>query len=60
LAYVAVAAFWLLAPKSPEAHQAAPPVPVIHEVKVVPPVLEQLDALDLRPSAEGRTGEQEF
>jgi hypothetical protein len=60
LAYVAVAAFWVLAPKDPELRQSAAPTPVVHEVKVVPPVVEQLDALDLRPSAQGSTGEQEF
>jgi hypothetical protein len=33
---------------------------VAHEVKTLEPAVEQLDALDLRPSSQGSTGEQEF
>ena len=60
LAYAAAVAFFFLAPKSPDPQQAAPATNVGHEVKVPAPVVEQLDALDLRPSTQGRTGEQEF
>lgn len=60
LAYAAVAAFFLLAPKSPDIQQAPSSTPVAHEVKATAPVVEQLDALDLRSTTQGRTGEQEF
>jgi hypothetical protein len=60
LAYAAVAAFFLLAPKGPEVQQAPTPTQVAHEVKTLEPAVEQLDALDLRPSSQGSTGEQEF
>lgn len=60
LAYAAAAAFFLLAPKSPDVQQAPAATTVGHEVKATAPVVEQLDALDLRSTTQGRTGEQEF
>ncbi len=60
LAYAAVVAFFLLAPKGAEMPQTATPTPVAHEVKSIEPTVEQLNALDLRPSSQGSTGEQEF
>ena len=60
LAYSAAAAFFLLAPKSPDIQQTPSSTPVGHEVKATVPVVEQLDALDLRSTTQGRTGEQEF
>lgn len=60
LAYATLVAFFFLAPKSPDRQQAPPATNVGHEVKVPAPIVEQLDALDLRPSTQGRTGEQEF
>ncbi len=60
LAYATVTAMFLLVPDAaPE--QAAPPVPVHYKVAPAEPAaVEQLDALDLRPSSQGSTGEQEF
>ena len=60
LAYAALAAVWLLAPKDSDFQQPPAPTNVGHEVKAQAPVVEQLDALDLRPSTQGSTGEQEF
>lgn len=59
LAYAAIAAVWLLNPESAQVQQAPPATNVGHEVKAPAP-MEQLDALDLRPSTQGSTGEQEF
>lgn len=60
LAYAAIAAFVLLIPQEQEVG-ASPATNVGHEVKTdEPAVVEQLDALDLRPSTQGSTGEQEF
>lgn len=60
LAYAAAAAFFLLAPKSPEVQKSSGATTVGHEVKATPQVVEQLDELDLRSTTQGRTGEQEF
>ncbi len=60
LAYATVAALFLLVPDAPR-EQAAPPVPVHYKVAPAEPAaVEQLDALDLGPSSQGSTGEQEF
>lgn len=60
LAYAAAAAFFLLAPKSPDVPQAPAATTVGHQVKATPQVVEQLNALDLRSTAQGQIGEQEF
>lgn len=60
LAYAAAAAIFLLVPEGQQAQPLPPATNVGHEVKASAPVLEQLDALDLRPSTQGSTGEQEF
>ena len=61
LAYVGIVSLFLLVPKGSQVQPNAAPTPVGHEVKSSEPVtVEQLDALDLRPAAQGRTGEQEF
>lgn len=61
LAYASVMALFLLAPDSAPEQGAPAPTPVAHEVKSIEPAtVEQLEALDLRPSTQGRTGEQEF
>ncbi len=59
MAYAAIAAVWLLAPKGADT-QPPPAINVGHEVKSPAPAVEQLDALDLRSTTQGRTGEQEF
>jgi hypothetical protein len=59
MAYAAIAAVWLLAPRGADT-QPPPAINVGHEVKAPAPVVEQLDALDLRSTTQGRTGEQEF
>jgi hypothetical protein len=60
LAYATVMALFLLAPDSTQV-QPAPSVPVNYKVAPAEPAaVEQLDALDLRPSSQGSTGEQEF
>lgn len=60
LAYATVAALLLTVPSGEKAALPAA-TPVSHEMKSIEPAtVEQLDALDLRPSAQGRTGEQEF
>lgn len=60
LAYASAAVLFLLVPKGPDAQQLPSATNVGHEVKASAPVVEQLDALDLRPSTQGSTGEQEF
>lgn len=60
LAYASAAALFLMVPQSPDAQQLPSATNVGHEVKSKPLVVEQLDALDLRPSTQGSTGEQEF
>lgn len=61
LAYASVMALFLLAPDGGQVKQSPAMTPVGHEVKSVAPAsVEQLEALDLRPSSQGRTGEQEF
>lgn len=53
-------ALFLLSP-DPVQVQQAPIVPAKYQVQPAEPaVIEQLDALDLRPSSQGTTGEQEF
>jgi hypothetical protein len=60
LAYATMAALMLTIPRGQEVVPAAP-TPVSHEVKSdMPTKVEQLEALDLRPSTQGSTGEQEF
>lgn len=60
LAYATVMALFLLAPDTAPV-QSAPSVPVNYKVAPAEPaVVEQLEALDLRPSSQGSTGEQEF
>lgn len=60
LAYATVMALFLLSP-DPVQVQQAPVVPAKYQVQPAEPaVIEQLDALDLRPSSQGTTGEQEF
>jgi hypothetical protein len=60
LAYAAVAACVLLIPREQET-VTTPPTNVGHEVKLDESApIEQLKALDLRPSTQGSTGEQEF
>ncbi|MCW1884477.1 hypothetical protein OKA04_07020 [Luteolibacter flavescens] len=61
LAYATVVAVMMTAPRGAEEVSSPAPTPVSHEMKSVPPAaFEQLDALDLRPSTQGSTGEQEF
>jgi hypothetical protein len=61
LAYAAVMALFLLAPDTGSEPGAPATTPVGHEVKSSEPAaVEQLEALDLRPSTQGSTGEQEF
>ena len=60
LAYATIVAIAMTVPRGQEVIPAAT-TPVSHEVKSIEPTaVEQLDALDLRPSTQGRTGEQEF
>jgi hypothetical protein len=60
LAYAGAAALFLLSP-SPVQVQPAPTVPARYQVEPAEPTaVEQLDAVDLRPSSQGSTGEQEF
>jgi hypothetical protein len=59
MAYVAIAAVWLLVPRGADT-KPPPATNVGHDVRVPAPVVEQLDALDLRSTTQGRTGEQEF
>lgn len=60
VAYAAVAAVFLLSPEAAEV-QPVPVAPVDFKVEPVPAeVMEQLEELDLRPSTQGRTGEQVF
>jgi hypothetical protein len=59
-AYATIVAIAMTVPRGQEVVPAAT-TPVSHEVKTIEPAaVEQLDALDLRPSTQGRTGEQEF
>lgn len=61
LAYASVMALFLLAPDTGSDAGAPATTPVGHEVKSSEPAaVEQLEALDLRPSTQGSTGEQEF
>jgi hypothetical protein len=54
-------ALFLLAPDTGSDAGAPATTPVGHEVKSSEPAaVEQLEALDLRPSTQGSTGEQEF
>ena len=60
LAYATVAALWITVPRDQEVIPTGV-TPVSHEVNSIEPAaVEQLDALDLRPSTQGSTGEQEF
>lgn len=61
LAYASVAAVMLLAPGDVE-KENTPVSPVNYQVvpAPAPPVVEQLDQLDLSPSTQGSTGEQVF
>ncbi|HEY1123140.1 MAG TPA: hypothetical protein VGE67_16120 [Haloferula sp.] len=60
LAYATIVAIAMTVPRGQEVVPTAT-TPVSHEVKSIEPAaVEQLDALDLRPSTQGRTGEQEF
>jgi hypothetical protein len=60
LAYAGAAALFLLSP-SPVHVQPSPAVPAKYQVEPAEPTpVEQLDAVDLRPSSQGTTGEQEF
>jgi hypothetical protein len=60
LAYAAAAALFLLSP-NPVQVQPAPPVPAAYQVEPAESVpVQQLDAIDLRPTSKGTTGEQEF
>ncbi len=61
LAYAAVMAAFLLSAPSGEQVGNLPATNVGHEIRSVEPIqVEQLQSLDLRPSSEGSTGEQEF
>lgn len=61
LAYASVMALFLLVPDGGTDGGAPAATPVGHEVKPLDPTeVEQLEALDLRPSTQGSTGEQEF
>jgi len=60
LAYATIVAVAMTVPRGQDVVPAAS-TPVSHEVKSIEPAaVEQLDALDLRPSTQGKTGEQEF
>ncbi|WP_367871626.1 hypothetical protein [Luteolibacter sp. Populi] len=60
LAYAGVAALFLLSPNSVQV-QPTPIAPAMYKVEPAEPLkVEQLDALDWRPSSQGTTGEQEF
>ena len=60
LAYAGAAALFLLSP-NPVQVQPSSAVPAKYQVEPAEPtVVEQLDAVDLRPSSQGTTGEQEF
>jgi len=60
LAYAGVAALFLLSPNSVQV-QPTPISPAKYQVEPAEPLkVEQLDALDWRPSSPGTTGEQEF
>lgn len=60
LAYATVVALMMTVPREQEV-QPSPATNVSHEVKSnESAAVEQLDALDLRPSTQGSTGEQEF
>jgi hypothetical protein len=61
LAYVGIVSLFLLVPKGTQVQPNPGATQIGHEVKsAAPATVEQLDALDLRPSTQGRTGEQEF
>lgn len=61
LAYVGIVSLFLLVPKGSQVQPNPGAIQIGHEVKpAVPATVEQLDALDLRPATQGRTGEQEF
>ena len=61
VAYASVAAVFLLNPRDPVRENLAP-VPASYQVvpAPAPPVIEQLDQLDLSPETQGITGEQVF
>jgi len=61
IAYASITAAFLLMPKEAE-KEDLPAAPVRHEVVPAAPALplEQLDKLDLTPSAQGSSGEQAF
>lgn len=61
LAYASVAAVMLLTPRDVE-KESTPVSPVSYQVvpAPAPPVVEQLDELDLSPSTQGSSGEQVF
>jgi hypothetical protein len=61
LAYASVAAVMLLSPGDVE-KESMPVTPVNYQVvpASAPPVVEQLDQLDLSPSTQGSAGEQVF
>ena len=60
LAYATIVALLMTVPRGQEMAPAEA-TKVSHEVKSIEPAaVEQLDALDLRPSTQGSTGEQEF
>ncbi|TAE76640.1 MAG: hypothetical protein EAZ65_06100 [Verrucomicrobia bacterium] len=61
LAYAAVMISFLLTPDASQGDSSPALTPVGHEVKAAElEAVEQLEALDLRSSSQGRTGEQEF
>lgn len=61
LAYAAVISVFLLAPNGGQVQPGPSATQIGHEVKSgEPAAVEQLDALDLSPSSQGSTGEQEF
>jgi len=60
LAYATIVAVAMTMPQREDAERS-PATPVSHEMRSSEPAaVEQLDALDLRPSTQGSTGEQEF
>ena len=60
LAYATAVALMMTVPRGQEMAPAEA-TKVSHEMKSIEPAaVEQLDALDLRPSTQGSTGEQEF
>lgn len=60
LGYATALAIILAAPKHTPPGLPEGTLPVSHVTAPAEKPVEQLDALDLRPSAQGRTGEQEF